>query len=102
MSKHFNNSNTFRILYCQLVRPILEYRSIIWSPNYITHSYDIERVQHKILKLAANHCGHPMPFDCHNYDSILDRVNVGLILMLSLLRDVDLNVFSGCISVRAV
>ncbi|KAI4474701.1 hypothetical protein M0802_015486 [Mischocyttarus mexicanus] len=76
MSKHFNNSNTLRILYCQLVRPILEYGSIIWSPNYITHSYDIERVQHKILRLAANHCGHPMPFDCHNYDCILDRMNL--------------------------
>ncbi|KAI4473772.1 hypothetical protein M0802_015947 [Mischocyttarus mexicanus] len=36
---------------------------------------DIEKVQLKFLRLAANHCGLPMPFNCHNYDSILDFKN---------------------------
>ncbi|KAI4480460.1 hypothetical protein M0802_014200 [Mischocyttarus mexicanus] len=85
MSKHFNNSNTLRILYCQLVRYILEYGNITWSPYYITHSYDIERVQHKFLRLAAKHCGHPMPFDCHNYDSILDRMSLSTLTTIVLL-----------------
>ncbi|KAI4486258.1 hypothetical protein M0802_012427 [Mischocyttarus mexicanus] len=88
MSKHFNNSNTLRILYCQLVRYILEYGNITWSPYYITHSYDIERVQYKILRLAAKHCGHPMPFDCHNYDSILDRMNLSTLSKRRMIADI--------------
>ncbi|KAI4485700.1 hypothetical protein M0802_012585 [Mischocyttarus mexicanus] len=90
MSKHFNNSNILRILYCQLVRPILEYGSIIWSPYYITHSYDTEKVQHKFLRLAANHCGHPKPFDCHNYDSILDRMNLSTLSKRRMIADIIL------------
>ncbi|KAI4488704.1 hypothetical protein M0802_011314 [Mischocyttarus mexicanus] len=88
MSKHFNNSNTLRILYCQLVQPILEYESIIWSPYYINHSYDIERVQHKFLRLAVNHCNHPMPFDSHNYDSILDRMNLSTLSKRRMIADI--------------
>ncbi|KAI4479461.1 hypothetical protein M0802_014375 [Mischocyttarus mexicanus] len=88
MSKHFNNSNTLRIPYCQLVRPILEYGSIIWSPYYTTYSSNIKRVQHKFLRLAAKHCGHPMPFDCLNYDSILDRMNLSTLSKRRMIADI--------------
>ncbi|KAI4494148.1 hypothetical protein M0802_009182 [Mischocyttarus mexicanus] len=91
LSYHIYNiyiKNTLRILFCQLVRPILEYGSIIWSPYCITHSYDIEKVQHKFLRLAANHCGHPMPFYCHNYDSILDRMNLSTLSKRRMIADI--------------
>jgi hypothetical protein len=51
--KDFNDINCFRLLYLALVRPILEYCSIIWSPYYIKYVQIIEKVQHKFLRIIA-------------------------------------------------
>lgn len=41
------------MLYCSLVRPILEYSSIVWSPHYTTYIHQIETVQHIFLRYIA-------------------------------------------------
>ncbi|KAI4484391.1 hypothetical protein M0802_013100 [Mischocyttarus mexicanus] len=69
--------------------------SIIWSPYNISHSYDVEKVQHKFLRLAANHCGQPMPFSCHNYDFILDTMNLSTLSLINcpdIINNLSLNV----------
>lgn len=43
------SSETFRLLYCSLVRPSLEYASVVWSPYYSTLIESIERVQKRFL-----------------------------------------------------
>ncbi|KAL1446426.1 hypothetical protein WDU94_005447, partial [Cyamophila willieti] len=38
------------VLYCSLVRGVLEFASSVWNPSYSFHSGRIERIQHKALK----------------------------------------------------
>lgn len=44
-SRDFTDPYTLKTLFISLVRPHLEYCSIIWNPSYNLHSYRIERVQ---------------------------------------------------------
>ena len=54
--RHFSphsSPSTIIKLYLSLVRPILEYVSIIWDPSSPTLSQSIDSVQHFALKIAA-------------------------------------------------
>ena len=66
----FNDTNTLRLLYYTLVRPILEYGSLIWSPYYNTYIDALERPQHKFLRLAAYHSGDLCLDTLIRYDTI--------------------------------
>ena len=46
------NKNTFKILYKSLVRPLLEYCSVIWFPMHKTEALEIEKVQRRATKLV--------------------------------------------------
>lgn len=48
-SKEFSDSSITKQLYIALVRPIIEYGSIIWDPYYNLHSDRIESVQKQFL-----------------------------------------------------
>ena len=48
----FMDSDTFKILYCSFVRPLLEFAAPVWNP-YLQKDIDkLERVQRKATKLA--------------------------------------------------
>lgn len=49
--------NTLRVLYCSIVRSVLEYSAIIWSPYYHVHIDRIEGVQRKFLRICAFRLG---------------------------------------------
>ena len=51
-SPHSSPSTLIR-LYISLVRPILEYGSIIWDPSYPTLSHSLDSVQFFALKIAS-------------------------------------------------
>lgn len=53
VTSEFTNTNAIKQLYCSLIRTHLEYASCVWNPRYNVHIQDIERVQHKFLKLIA-------------------------------------------------
>ena len=59
-----------------MLGPILEYGSLIWSPYCNTYIDDLERPQHKFLRLAACHSGDPMPRYSHNYEYVLTKLNL--------------------------
>lgn len=49
--KHMNKE-VFKLLYISMVRPHLEYASVIWSPHLKKHMDAIERVQRRATKLV--------------------------------------------------
>lgn len=72
-SNHFS-AYTFKILYCSLVRSIMEYNSVIWHPSYHTDINSLENVQHKFLRYYAYKMGFNR-YD-YNYDSIMTILNL--------------------------
>ena len=49
--------STLRLLFCTLVRSILEYASVVWSPFYDCHSLKVESVQGRLLRYFAFRLG---------------------------------------------
>lgn len=56
-SKEFNDPYVTKNLYINLVRPTLEYASVVWSPNYGCHIDSIESVQKQFLLFALRGLG---------------------------------------------
>ena len=48
------NKESFKILYKSLIRPILEYCSVIWFPLFKHEALEIEKVQRRATKLIPN------------------------------------------------
>ncbi|XP_046666492.1 uncharacterized protein LOC124358242 [Homalodisca vitripennis] len=56
-SKNFRSANTLDFLYRTVIRPILEYASIVWSPYYKTHIEAIKRIKTRGLRIHGLHLG---------------------------------------------
>lgn len=56
-SREFDDPYIAKRLYTSLVRPILEYGSLVWSPNYRCHIDRIESVQKQFLLFALRNLG---------------------------------------------
>lgn len=52
-SRDFRDHSVLKVLYCALVRPHLEYCSIVWSPHSTEAIERIEKVQRKFTKIAC-------------------------------------------------
>lgn len=73
--KDFTNSFTLKILYFSLVRSILEYNSIIWSPSTNTHIQSLEGIQNRFLRFVSYKCN--IPRQRHTpYKPLLDTLNM--------------------------
>jgi hypothetical protein len=68
IGKDFREVDTFVLLFTSLVRPILEYNSVLWSPYYDVHVRNIERVQNKLLRFINYRLG--IPINEINYPEI--------------------------------
>lgn len=53
VSSDFHLLSPLKTLFCSLVRPILEYGSVLWDPSTASARSMIERVQRKFLRQAA-------------------------------------------------
>lgn len=65
----FRNPITVYILYCSLVRSILEFGSVIWSPQYQNLIGKVEQVQRKFLRYYA--FKHGVTIENHDYTHIM-------------------------------
>lgn len=74
-SNSFHNVNVLKLLYTSLVRPQLEFASIIWSPYYSYLINDIERVQHRFLRYVNWFNTHSFSVSV-NYSNILSSLNL--------------------------
>lgn len=55
IAKEFSDPYCWKSLYCALVRPILETACVVWTPNDVTWTLRIERVQRRFIRLALRH-----------------------------------------------
>lgn len=65
----FSNVRCLNILYVALVRSIVDYCSVIWSPSYSTHITRIEKLQRRFIKLLCYRSG--LQFDSQPYSFFL-------------------------------
>jgi len=90
IAAEFKLASPLKALYCSLVRPILEYGSVIWDPSTAIYAMMLERVQNKFLKYAS----HVLNIKCppHNFlpvrehlklDSLADRRRASNLAFLS-------------------
>lgn len=75
-SYKFKNLRTFRQIYFSYLYPLLSYGSVIWSPSSKGLIKDIESVNHKFLRFAANRTGYNMHFTDHNFTPIYSLFNI--------------------------
>ncbi|KAF0750660.1 Reverse transcriptase domain-containing protein, partial [Aphis craccivora] len=73
-SSEFQLASPFKALYCALVRPLLEYGSVLWDPSTACVSSSIERVHRKFLRIAAYRLNIPHP--PHDYSPVLRVLNL--------------------------
>lgn len=103
-TREFRSYSSIIHLYKTLIRPVLLYGSIIWSPSKITHITVLESVQHKFFRYIAYKMGRSLSYDEHDYSEL--AVSLGLESVKSLhiyhdllfVRKVTLNLInSECI-----
>jgi len=75
-AKEFDDPYTTKLLYVSLVRPILEYGSCVWSPQYSNHQDRIESVQKKFLLFALRGFNWDSGFNLPPYTSRLLLINL--------------------------
>lgn len=56
-SRDFHDPTVLRTLYCTLVRPLLEYNCVMWSPHQVTLVRQIQSIQDKFIRLLGCRLG---------------------------------------------
>lgn len=74
-AKEFNDQIVTKQLYTSLVRPILEYCSVIWDPYYNIHSDRIESVQKQFLLFILRNT-YPNFLNLPSYESRLQQIKL--------------------------
>ncbi|KAL4097518.1 hypothetical protein QTP88_022290 [Uroleucon formosanum] len=59
---------SYKVLYCALVRPIVEYGAVIWDLHDLNDSLRLERVQRKFMRYASFRLN--IPCEPHNYGPV--------------------------------
>lgn len=74
-SKEFTDPNVTKQLYISLVRPILEYGSVIWDPCYLIYINFLESVQKQFLLFCLRGLGWNFE-SLPSYESRLERIKL--------------------------
>jgi hypothetical protein len=71
----FHLVTPFKVLYCALVRSLLEYSSVLCDPSITIVRIMIERVQRRFLRLVAHKLSIPK-YNPHDYSPILRIISL--------------------------
>lgn len=100
MLSDFKLTSPLKALYCSLVRPLLEYGSVLEDPYIASDSAIIEQVQKRFISYA----GHDVlnfPRPPHNCSSVMLH-DLGLATLTDWRDDINLNFFRNLIDGSAV
>ena len=75
-AKDFNDPYTTKLLFTSLVRPILEYASVVWNPQYETYVTKIESIQKQFLLFALRNFYWDTSINLPSYSSRLKLINL--------------------------
>lgn len=75
-AKDFDCPFVSRSLYCSLVRPLLEYCSVIWDPIYDVDRERVESIQRQYLLFALRHLNWQHRFILPPYEARLTLLNL--------------------------
>ena len=70
------NPYTLRKLYITLVRPIITYASYIWAPHQQCKIYELEKIQHILLRILAKRSGMTFNRNNHDYTELAKKFNL--------------------------
>lgn len=71
MTRNFTDVYCLKNLYCSLVRPTLEYCSVIWNPHYLNGVNRIEAVQRRFIRYTLRRLPWNDPYRLPCYESRL-------------------------------
>jgi len=74
LSKDLKLTSSLKILYCSLVRPIIEYGAIIWNPHTADNACQVDRVQRRYLRFTSFLLGIKWP--PHDYSPVAIHLNL--------------------------
>ena len=75
-SKEFDCPQVTKLLFCALVRPLLEYCSVVWSPTLNCDSKRIESIQKQFLLFALRGLGWSHRFRLPPYEARLSLLGL--------------------------
>jgi len=75
-AKEFNDPYATKLLYTVLVRPILEYASVVWSPQYQSYIVLIESVQKQFLLFCLRSLNWDQNLRLPSYESRLKLIDL--------------------------
>ncbi|KAF0693367.1 Uncharacterized protein FWK35_00038376, partial [Aphis craccivora] len=74
LAHDFKLGLSLKILFCSLVRPILEYGAVLWNPHTASNSRQLEMVQRKFFSFAGFILNiHHQP---HDYVPVSEFLNI--------------------------
>lgn len=99
-AKEFTDPDITKQLYTSLVRPILEYGSVIWDPQYNVHSNHIESVQKQFLLFCLRGLQWNPSINLPSYPSRLSLIKLPTLKSRRIMLNVSfmLNIINGDIS----
>lgn len=78
-AKQFKDIYCLKSLYCALVRPILEYSAVVWSPYYQNENQRLESIQRKFVRFALRFLNWRNPYNLPSYKSRCMLINLELL-----------------------
>ncbi|XP_050525318.1 uncharacterized protein LOC126896507 [Daktulosphaira vitifoliae] len=94
LAKDFKQGLSLKVLFCSIVRPILEYDSVVWDPYTALGSLQLERVQRKFLRFVS----YSLNLVCPNHDYAPVSNLLGLSSLAERRRNAGINILIGLLN----